>query len=281
MSKASVASSSLPGRPPKRHRVVLNQYITLRFDDGIECAVTPSVIQTTSVEWGGLGDAEIISDDSVMHRFDVVVHRDIVEDRTDATWQSMRDAYPVKASDSRDEGFRDNADEIWLAHLSIAEIPSHIVEQTSSWADTCDMLGDTLRWGMDIVESIADNVGRPYGQALVEGALLWPQRLGVHPRARGQDIGIKLLAHALWALHRSRSDVAILEAAATTTYFDQVEKIEQTPESFRALCRYYGRLGFRRWFVKQRAHTNGGSIMVLRFGEDGIRAFHESGERLL
>lgn len=285
MPKASV-SSALPGRPPKRHRVVLSQVVTLRLDDGRVFEVSPNVIQTARVEWYGIADTEGLFDYGVTHRFDVVLERELFkiprnDPDPDETWQSLRTAFKVKRVRPRPKDFRDSPGEIWLAYLEVAELPSHIVNQASFWADACDMMGDTLRWGIDIVDNISEGFDVWHEQALVEGALIWPRVLGVHPRARGQDLGIRLLAHALWALHRSSDDVAILEAAAISTYFDGKAKVEQTPASFRALCRYYGRLGFRRWFVKQRAESKGGSIMVLRLGEVGIRAFYESGKRLL
>jgi predicted N-acetyltransferase YhbS len=86
--------------------------------------------------------------------------------------------------------------------------------------------------------------------------------LGVHPRARGQQIGLQLLAHALWSLVRSSSDLVVIEAAVVRTEFDAVTP-EQSPEPFRALCRYYARLGFRRWYTRHKPTTWAGNVMVL------------------
>jgi hypothetical protein len=54
-----------------------------------------------------------------------------------------------------------------------------------------------------------------------------------HPLMRGQGIGACLMAHALWAVQRSTSDLAILEAYPEKTIFET----ECPPRNVRAVSK--------------------------------------------
>jgi hypothetical protein len=164
---------------------------------------------------GRIGDAESVTYEPLLYRFDVVVERAEVdfdmrrEQEAEAEWRALRSAYqlpnPCNPAERHLNGIRESDDELWLAYLVIAEIPTHIVEQYGCWFDTCDALGGVLRDFHEIIESRGADFAEG---ALLGRALLWPQWLGVHPRARGRtsasscwrtDCGRSTGARVIWS----------------------------------------------------------------------------------
>lgn len=276
----------------RRRGITLAEHIRLDTLDGHTFEVRPSIFHRMEEHWTGFADAEVLFYEPIMHRFDVCVTRELFDieigakDEDDATadrrWESLLAAYPVPAPRADALPCMPRAaseEEIRIAYLTIGELPVHMAAPGDDWWEILDALGDTLRDVSEIIEALRNDDARGVGSgALLSGALIWPRLLGVHPRARGQRIGLQLLAHGLWALHRSTCDLAVLEAAAVRTEFDADEP-EQSPESFRALCRHYARLGFKRWHARRKAHVRGGSIMLLELGDRGMQAW--AGDRRL
>ena len=144
-------------------------------------------------------------------------------------------------------------DRLLVARLEVAE-HREIICQTlcgGSWFEYLDAIGDdggTLMTG--IVVDLAgydkpideDRDGMP---PLIEGSLFWFRSLGLHPAFRGQNIGARLLAHALFHLHRCEFDLAVLEAFPMKTIFDS-KVPPRTVAAVRKLVSYYEWVGFKR-----------------------------------
>lgn len=93
--------------------------------------------------------------------------------------------------------------------------------------------------------------------ALSGGSLLLCHRLEVHPAFRGQQIGLRLLTHGLWFLHRSDADRAVLEAVPLPPHMRRFTQAQQLTgkvtvaekriraRAVRSLVAYYEQIGFR------------------------------------
>jgi GNAT superfamily N-acetyltransferase len=276
-------------RTRRQHPVVLRETLALRRPNGANVVVRPLVLHRLTAEWVGLGNPKHRAYLPLTHRFDLVVRRDALENSltegdtpSDEEWEQYRALYhPVQRAGRLTIGEPDREDpnELWLAHLDIAELPSRHVDQLGGWYQVCNAASATLRAALPLILEVQEDSSSKAPGALIDGALIWPKLLGVHPHVRGQDLGVQLLAHGLWALRRSTSDLAVLEAAAVRSHFDW-QKPEQTRESLRALCRYYARLGFRRQYPRLPYSNEHSNLMWLPIGCTGVRAFLPDGTPL-
>lgn len=95
---------------------------------------------------------------------------------------------------------------------------------------------------------------------LLDGSLFVSKMLSVHPAFRGRGIGVRLLAHSLWLLSRSCSDLALALAKPMKGLFDS-EAPDCSAASIKRLVRYYRQIGFRP--VRPRAKVNDGAPVPL------------------
>jgi GNAT superfamily N-acetyltransferase len=271
-----------------RRPVVVQPDVTLKLSGDRNVLVRSRIVQRTETEWFAFGDAECLWYEPISHRFDVIAGRptldhiwDRDEEAGDALWEELRAACSLPAATparGRDLPLQDE-DDLWLAYLDVDELPAHMVAPDGNWAPIISALGERVADAYPIVDAIRHGAVPGFGVPLIFGSLFIPQLLAVHPVARGQDLGLRLLAHALWALHRADGDVAIIQAMPAANLFE-AKRPARPPESYARLVRYYSRIGFMRWRPRRRPHSPGGSVMVLPLGERGVTAQHESGVSL-
>lgn len=164
-----------------------------------------------------------------------------------------------------------------IGHLRITPYPERVRQQLGeSWFNWLDSRnGDAAQVGECADRIVEDLDGVGIG-ALLDGSLLHCESLEVHPAFAGQDIGLRLLAHGLWAVGRSVYDVAILSAAPIVSRFasydgDESRPATNGPRALRApvarreaavqrLVRHYARLGFQRVYPVKTPRSKGDGI---------------------
>lgn len=155
-----------------------------------------------------------------------------------------------------------NDERLVVAQLEIEEYPAHFYER-QDWRYITDVDSEGDELGNMLDELIDEDRDYTDGFSLNEGAFLWPRTLAVHPKLRGQGLGVRLLAHGLWALHRSVGDVAGFAVGRIQSCFDTKRWTWNGRGGKSRMFRYYGQIGFRRW-----KRTD---LVYLILGERGIR----------
>lgn len=137
----------------------------------------------------------------------------------------------------------DHTLEVIVATTEIQQFPSRFQEGDDTvWSEWLDSIDSDLSWVGCIADRIRDRSEN--GELLSGGHLFYISKLNVHPRFRGQKIGLRLLAHALLAVSHSTHDVTILIATDLPGLWDPRPR-EQTRKRAQSLARYYQQLGFR------------------------------------
>lgn len=239
--------------------------VTLPLPDGTTFRAHANVDQRTVGGWDGFAAIEDTFHEPPLHTFEVAISSDLLAidegqepEAFAATWDAIGSM--LRLSHAPDLFTPESA---VLARLEVSEIAAHIAEQAGGWWEVMDYLGDTMRAAWPLVEGLQEDIE----PTLLSGSLLWFRKLGVHPAVRGQALGAKLMAHALWALSRAPGDLAILDAAPIASWFD-ARTPRQTVRGVRALRGYYSRVGFTTY--REKGVRREPSLMYLRFGEFGI-----------
>jgi len=228
-----------------------------------EIDVEPDVEHTARTRWMGFADADecmAITE----HVFDCFVERYRLEgdlpglERSDSglpratggeQWRAYMQPFMLA---HHPEGLND--EHLHIARLEVRECPRIVCDALADgdWLRWLDAVGDDGRTG--IAELVGEFTSEDNEQneelglefPLLDGSLFWLRQLGVHPAFRGQRIGARLMAHAMWALHRAVGDLAVLEAHPTKTVFDAEEPTGTTVDTIARLVAYYERVGFLR-----------------------------------
>lgn len=144
----------------------------------------------------------------------------------------------------QEQGFcvieQDSDQWIEVASILVREFPErHRELMEMSWTDWLDAFdGDTYSVGLR-ADEVLEHQYCPY--TLQDGSLFLFEDLHVHPRFRGQNIGLRLIRHLLVVLRRADGDLAILFAnPRNSIYGDNSARIDNK----RALAQYYERAGF-------------------------------------
>lgn len=200
--------------------------------------IEPEIRHTLTQEWPGAVAAGCFPDiGGLPHRFDLVIRPDTLafelgrhdpyDRRTADEWLDLMADYALASPEVLTE------DAFVAARLEAQEYPVHMVNYGAGWYACLDGGGNAGLWYA---------LGR-WGPRQ-EGSLFWLKTLGVHPRLRGQQLGLYLTAHALWELHRTSEDLAVLEVGTPVTIYGKPEDEPKRRGGLRKLARYYERLGF-------------------------------------
>lgn len=141
-----------------------------------------------------------------------------------------------------------------LATVYIDEIVGNIHAPRSDWFFSLDPLsGDLAELGvwlesLEEREDLFPDFEYPHRFA-GGGSIFYGQELFVHPAARGQEAGLRLLGRTLTYLGRSTNDLAVLRPIAIPNRLDPTIDFEAERETFEpeitdGLIDYYARAGF-------------------------------------
>lgn len=131
------------------------------------------------------------------------------------------------------------------------------------WLDQYDSETSLVGAAADVIHEDEDSL------ALVFGSLVYLQRLEVHPRFRGQRIGLRLIGHTLLSLSRAEGDTAVMLVRPVESSFDPDENAKPTRRAARRLVNYYRRIGFE--YVYPEPFRDELVVLAARFGERGLR----------
>lgn len=229
------------------------------------------------------GDSECCGRVGITHHFRVVVDaEDLWQERPALFWsddveprQRPRDyarrwrelVAPYAISGARPPLRRGR---LVLAELRLDEAPAIVREAARvSWFDWLDSIDSECAAIGGVVDRLLEEGSLSGESVLCTGSLLIPRRLGVHPLVRGEALGAKLLAHALWVLSRSTGDLAVLTALPARTRFEPKEP-PRTAAAIQGLVRYYERLGFERSEPEQPIRKGTPVIMHRWVGGQGL-----------
>jgi GNAT superfamily N-acetyltransferase len=172
-----------------------------------------------------------IPDDPAPSRLDYAVG---LADDTEATAglaiaQLVLDEFPWRDVPKPRDGWR------WCERLDEQEVPQYTEME-------------------ELVRALVDAYETEGIQAMRRGSLWWLRALHVHPRCRGDQLGARLLAHALRDLVGGPYDVVVLEAHPELTIFAAKPqapglanwKTYDAPSvaALEGLARYFARMGF-------------------------------------
>jgi GNAT superfamily N-acetyltransferase len=134
-------------------------------------------------------------------------------------------------------GSRSPNGEAWFWYLDGQEVPQYTAMEA-------------------LIRDVVDHARGLGERPMSRGSLWWVRALHVHPRCRGEQLGGRLLAHALWELVRGPRDLVVLEAHPEPTRFaaepampglaDWETYQQPSCTGVDGLARYFGRMGFLR-----------------------------------
>ncbi|CAA9335892.1 MAG: hypothetical protein AVDCRST_MAG68-3359 [uncultured Gemmatimonadetes bacterium] len=157
--------------------------------------------------------------------------------------------------------------EVVLARLSMAQLNSqHRGVLRTSWHEWLDSIDGDLEWVGSFLDSAADDTDQ-YECDLIGGALFHIYNVAVHPAVRGQDVGLRLIAHALLTTSSGLNDAVTLIAADSPDEWDGRAR-DQTSVRAAALARHYARLGFSE---VDRRDDGANILMYAPIGRCGLR----------
>jgi GNAT superfamily N-acetyltransferase len=240
--------------------------IRLPGKDGLE--VCPAITHTCQQRYAGFADVESLASEGISHEIAVLVTKDELADAlhdrhrsrddSDRAWAALEPYVAEHGRTSYERG------ELTIARMNVEEFPvarqRDLREGWFYWLDAID--GDTAVAG-EVADRLVDDEGT---FALLDGSLFYIRGVSVHPAFQGQQIGARLVAHGLWALHRSTGDVAILLAKPSKNAFTG-EESRCGVRDIRRLARYYERMGFERSAPEERIRAGEPVTMHLLLGE--------------
>lgn len=196
-----------PGMPKRKLIEVAGTAV--RLPDGGP-AVEPMLKQRCTTLERGFADLESLYDaPPISHEIDVAVSRYPLESADEAAWTRLAALFKVERSE---------ADEwVTIASTQVDEFPARFYwDLKTTWYDWLDPMDGDLA----VVGEFADEMmEREDSMGLLSGSLFYIRNVEVHPAFSGQQIGARLVAHALWSLSRSDGDVAMLLARPMTGRF--------------------------------------------------------------
>lgn len=195
-------------------RVIAVRGTTIRIpcSGGETLDVVPELQQRVEARFTGFADrVRLLHRAQFKHRVEVILPRDSVEIEA-----GLRNARSDVWLDLLGLGFGGlspgtGGDDFLVARVEILEFPERLrADLHSSWSD---WLGD-IDPEVALAGTAADDlVERPETRALRNGSLFVVRLVQVHAHFRGQDIGARAVAHALWSLSRAEGDLAMLVVA--------------------------------------------------------------------
>ena len=161
----------------------------------------------------------------------------------------------------------DSGRELIVARLTMAQLNSRYRDLVgTSWHEWLDSIDSDLAWVGSFLDEAADDP-EEYECDLIGGALFHIYNVGVHPAFRGQNVGLRLIAHALVITSAGLNDAATLIAADAPNGWDQRER-DQTRTRANALARHYARLGFS---AVDKSEHGANILMYAPVGRCGLR----------
>jgi GNAT superfamily N-acetyltransferase len=152
-----------------------------------------------------------------------------------------------------------------VARLSIRQYPDHLREALGlTWEEWLEEMEE------DVAGALADAITESHPDSLWGGTLYHFRDLQVHPEFRGQHLGARLLAHALWMLLSGPRDLAVMYAMPMPDRFqrDGTEP-PRDPDAVKRLTRYYRRLGLHVWPRRGRVTGKEATALWMR-GRDSL-----------
>lgn len=219
-------------------------------------AVQPTIRQGCITRYNGFADCDGLYDHPpISHVIDVTISDDELE-IGEEWWAKLTATIRPEGSDGEEW--------VRIASAQIDEFPARFSwDLKTSWFNWLDSMDGDLA----VVGELADELMEHDGSlALICGSLLYLRSVDVHPAFRGQQIGARLVAHALWSLSRSTGDVAALLAKPVRSEFREGEP-DCSAAAIRRLAGYYRRMGFERSRPRERFRDNGAVLMHARIGE--------------
>ena len=204
----------------------------------------------------GFGEP-IMGDVPFTHSFVVTI--DVELDSASLPTRAVADALGFETRDAEELGDY----QIVVAKAKLGEFPDQVRYRYQwSWFDWLDAIDSEIA---EIGEYLDSRDPDDYEADLVGGSLIHVYHVGTHPAFRGQEIGLKLLVHSLWASGTGLNDAATLMACDCPLPWDGRER-EQTSSRATKLAKLYGRIGFDR--IPSRADTY--AIMYFPLGRCGF-----------
>lgn len=249
--------------------------IRLPGADGLE--LQPELSHVVRHRFGGFADLDSAANAGIPHEIAVLITREAVGEavyergrshaEADETWEALE---PCSTQRTREE-FANG--ELVVARMGIEEFPvmryHDLRQRWGVWLDAID--GDAASAGF-----VADQLRAGEDSfALLDGSLLFVRGVSVHPALQGQQIGARLIAHALWALHRAGGDVAVLLAKPTENLFTG-EAPRCGVRDIQRLVRYYERMGFERSHPEERVRA--GTAVSMHLHLENPLPFRSLGE---
>ena len=220
-------------------------------------AVQPTIRQRCITRYNGFADCDGLYDHPpISHVIDVTISHDELEIGEEEWWAKLTATFRPEGSEGEEW--------VRIASAQIDEFPARFSwDLNTSWFNWLDSMDADLA----VVGELADELmEHDDSLALICGSLLYLRSVDVHPAFRGQQVGARLVAHALWSLSRSTGDVATLLAKPVRSEFREREP-DCSAAAIRRLAGYYRRMGFERSRPRERFRDNGAVLMHARIGE--------------
>jgi GNAT superfamily N-acetyltransferase len=232
--------SSIPALPPLD---LSTNAIVLSGRSG-ELHADLAVRQTAEMHWRDL--AMPLEGDGIRHVFELTVEAYSLEDPLGERL-SEEDIIPQELGDYAIPERPDvvTPERLRVGQLEVDEFPVHMV--TTSYFSLLDGIGEEGDVLAGLIDEVTNENSDIYVEcALLDGSFIWPRTLAIHPKLQGRGLGIRLLAHALYAMHRSAGDLAAFGVETVASSFGDPKR-KLTPSMLAGYKRYYGRIGFIPW----------------------------------
>lgn len=159
-----------------------------------------------------------------------------------------------------------------VAQVDVREYPARLVfDAADSWTEFMDKYDDDdYIEALQRVRSMDDGVTakRPLSGT---GSLLHLSQLAVHPLLRGQGIGRRLVAHALWENVRQDDDLATCIASPESTIFTRNRRAPaHTTKAVQRVADYLGSIGFHRAWAPEPVDPSVHEVMYRHVGVFGF-----------
>lgn len=247
--------------------------VLVNLPAGKSFEVSPQILHTMEMRFNDFGDIGAYDQNPPSHEVRVVLTEDDlsfarprgsgVRDQVAVSFDELKPLVVPSLEEAYQKG------EFVVAILQVEEFPSTVAfDFRGTWFDWLDAIDGDLAIVGELADGLRDDED-DLSMALLSGSLFYPRALSVHPAFSGQRIGLRLLAHTLWALHRAEGDTAILLAKPMSNHFAPGEPKTGATE-IRRLAKHYERIGFRRVPGHGRVKSGQPVPMILRFGEERI-----------
>lgn len=245
--------SSTDGReipPPRAQLRVGGSRVKLQFEGRDDLSVEPAICHRSRMDFQGFGRLESYEYGRFQHRIEAVILPASIEQWAKAegienppTWNDLESiAFPGTQPHLTGED-----PSFVVGRIELEEHPRITKWRLQmSWGDWLRAIDSESALLGDILDSLEDSVSPTVSIEPYQGSLFHIRRVAVHPAFQGQAVGRRLIAHALWTMHRGIGDVAMIPVLPTANPLGVDEKPDQSPAAIRQLSRYYQRMGFQR-----------------------------------